>query len=710
MTNRMRLWATAGTMALTLALTMAGGAHAATHAKAQKPAAPAAPAKPPTPTAPAQTGTRDVIYAPAPAWVVPPPAVTGTPAPAGAAYQADYSDTQVRAANGGTETYLDYRLKILKPEALQLGNLTAAWQPDAGSVTVHTVKIIRDGAVIDVLDKTKFRVIEREQNLDQASLDGLLSAVLQVPGLQVGDTFEFAATVTSHDKTLGDYAFGLGQLPSAGTQGAYRFRVIWPQSEKLYWQTSRDLVPPPVRTVGDVNELMVELRDPAGSVPTDDAPLRYNVRRSLDFTGFSSWNELSKRMYPVFDAAAQVKPGSPVQAEIDRIKAASADPATRVQMALSLVEDRIRYVYVGLNGENYRPATVDETWERKYGDCKSKTVLLLALLHGMGIDAEAVLANSAGGDGLNEWLANPMMFDHVLVRARAGDTSWWLDGTRQGDTRLDQIPPLELRWVLPLRADGAAIEAVPATALTQPEHIQLVDIDARAGFDAPAKVRTADLYHGDAARILKMQLEAAPAADVEQGLKSMANKSGTWSQVDTATWAYDDAINVLTLTVTGTWQLDWQGKAKDGRSYNTPGGGFYPPDERHRAKEQDQSAPWVRDKFPEYNCYATTVRLPEADKGMHWYPNSEPMNRRLAGQAYWRVSGLSDGVMRTVMSSNIYMREITAADAAAVNSQIQGFDNNQSSVYEGRGKAWSSPLPFGDNAGWAELTQACSPH
>ncbi len=641
---------------------------------------------------------------------MPPPATTGTPAPAGAAIQADYSDTQVRAANGGTETYINYRFKILKPEALQLGNLTAAWQPDAGSVTVHTVKIIRDGAVIDVLDKTKFRVIEREQNLDQASLDGLLSAVLQVPGLQVGDTLEFAATITSHDRTLGDYAFGLGQMPTAGTQGAYRYRVIWPQSEKLYWQTSKDLTPAPVHTVGDMNELNIELRDPPGAVGTDGAPARYNVRRSLDYTGFASWNELSKRMYPVFGAAAAVKPGSPVQAEIDRIKAASPDPATRIQMALSLVEDRIRYVYVGLNGENYRPATVDETWERKYGDCKSKTVLLLALLHGMGIDAEAVLANAGGGDGVNEWLANPMMFNHVLVRARAGGVAYWLDGTRQGDTRLDQIPPLELRWVLPLRAEGAALEEVPPQALSVPQHIQAVDIDDRAGFELPAKVTVRDLYHGDQARLLKMQLEATPAAEVEQGLKSMANRSGGWSEVDTATWAYDDAANVLTLTVTGAWRMDWRGSAREGRSYNTPGGGFYPPDERHRTKEQDQDAPWVREKFPEFECFATTVRVPTADKGMHWYPGSEPMNQRLAGEVYWRAAGFSDGVMRTVMSSNIYLPEITAAEAAAVNAEIQSFDNNQSSVYEGRGKLWSSSLPFSDNAGWDELSKACSSH
>src|SRR3546814_6282045 len=76
------------------------------------------------------------------------------------------------------------------------------------------------------------------------------------------------------------------------------------------------------------------------------------------------------------------------------------------------------------------PATAEETWQRRYGDCKGKTALLLALLARLGIEAEAVLANNSGGDdGLDERLPNPGMFDHVLVRARIDGKTYWLDGT-----------------------------------------------------------------------------------------------------------------------------------------------------------------------------------------------------------------------------------------------------------------------------------------
>ncbi|MBW8733621.1 MAG: DUF3857 domain-containing protein [Asticcacaulis sp.] len=641
---------------------------------------------------------------------MPAPQTTPTPSPPGAAFRVDYIDTQVRAINGGTETFSQYRIKILKPDALAFGNLTLSWQPDGGSVTVHGVRIVRDGATVDVLNKTKFRVIEREQNLDQATLDGLLTAVLHVPGLQVGDTLEFSTTIAAHDKTLGKFAFGLGQLPGEGQNGAFRYRLVWPAGDHLSYQTTKDLPPSAVSTANGMNEIVYELRDPVPSVPTDGAPPRYQLRRLIEFTGFENWNDLSRQMYPLFEDAAKVATASPVQAEIDRIKAQSTDPAIRMQAALSLVEDRIRYVFVGLNGGNYRPATVDETWERKYGDCKSKTALLLAILHGLDIQAEAVLVNSGGGDGVNEWLANPMLFDHVLVRAQIAGKAYWLDGTRTGDTHLEQIPAPTFRWVLPLRAAGAPLEAVKLQALTEPQTIENIDIDARAGFDAPAKVTYDQYFHGDAARIMARQLEAMSPQDVTQNLKSLANSGGAWSNVETATWRFDDDKNVLVLTYKGTWRLDWDGSANEGRRYTLPGAGFYPPDERHRASEQDQTAPWIRDTFPKFSCYTTTVHLPEPRKGWKWGYEAKPMNQRLAGQAYWRNSGLKGDVIRTVMSSNVFLPEITPAEAAAVNAFVPAFNNSQSSVYEIKADVKPSAyLPFGDEQTWDTLKVSCQP-
>jgi hypothetical protein len=133
--------------------------------------------------------------------------------------------------------------------------------------------IIRAGQVIDVIAKTKFQVIERENNLDSAILDGQLTASLQTPGLQVGDELEFAATIRRKDPTLGDLSHGLLALPPTGAQGAYRLRIVWPDGKALRWQATPDVGRiVPVGRAGE-HELTYELRDPSSAVPTDGAPL-----------------------------------------------------------------------------------------------------------------------------------------------------------------------------------------------------------------------------------------------------------------------------------------------------------------------------------------------------------------------------------------------------------------------------------------------------
>ncbi|MFZ8278353.1 transglutaminase domain-containing protein, partial [Staphylococcus aureus] len=82
-----------------------------------------------------------------------------------------------------------------------------------------------------------------------------------------------------------------------------------------------------------------------------------------------------------------------------------------------LVQDEIRYLFEGMNGGNYVPQKPADTWTRRYGDCKAKTLLLLALLRAMDIEAEPVAASMNLSGLVAQRLPSAGAFDHVLVRA-----------------------------------------------------------------------------------------------------------------------------------------------------------------------------------------------------------------------------------------------------------------------------------------------------
>lgn len=652
-------------------------------------------------------------YAPPAAWVLPPPDTTPAAAPPDAPVRLVYRDQQVRIGPAGEETYTAYRARLLKPEALPMGNVAIVWNPSSGSATVHHLRIIRDGRVVDVLKDQRFKVIQREGNLEQSMLDGLLTATLQASGLQVGDELEFATTVVQRDPTLGDHAYGLASFPPQSLPGAFRFRMTWPDGRPVTWRATRDLPQAVPARSGGQTSVTYELRDPGSSIVNEEAPARYNIRRLIEFSDFASWTDLSRRFESLYASASNLGPNSPIRAEAKKIADAYPGSAERAQAALRLVQDQIRYVYVGLDGGNYRPATVEETWQRRFGDCKAKTVMLLALLRELRIEAEPVLVDAFGGDGTDARLPNPGVFNHVLVRARIDGQSYWLDGTRLGDRYLDRLPPPSFRWGLPLRAAGGDLEEIVPQPPKRPQMVGVVDIDARGGFEKPAIVKVQHVLRGNETTAMRMSLAALAAEDADRVLRAYWRKGIDWVEADRVAWRYDERGATLILSLEGEGKPDWDGNDAEGRDLTIVGAGFYPPPMRRRPREQDQSVPWLT-KFPRFDCYATTIRLPAEDGKWRWTYRAAPMNQRLGGTAYWRASGLKGGIMRTIMSSRSEKHEISAEEALVANASIPGFDNKMSRVYQVAARSRAAPasaaesLPFGDDADWTGDVPLCS--
>lgn len=620
-----------------------------------------------------------VQYGKPSAWVLPSPEPTDGVAPAGAAARVIYSDMQTNVGDKGDDVYTAWRIKLLTADALPIGNVAVNWSPGSGSATIHHLRIWRDGKPIDVLKKTRFAVVRQELGLESSILNGMLTASLQTPGLQVGDELEFAATVRGQDPTLGDHHFGLSALPALGSPGAYRMRLTWPADRALRWRRTADMGDIVPQTEGRYKVIDYTLRDPKAAIPTEGAPTRYNLRRLLEYSDFSGWEDISARIWSLFEDASTLKPGSVIRQEIAKIAASTENPEARAEAALALVQDHIRYVYVGLNGGNYRPAGIEESWSRRFGDCKAKTALLLAILRELDVPAEAVLVQSAGGDGLDQRLPSPVLFDHVLVRATLNGKAYWLDGTRLGDRHLSLIPPPAFRWVLPLRKDGSVLEAVAPGAPKQPQLVGFEEVDMSAGITKPAKVTLRHILRGDEIYAMRTALAGLSTEEVDRQLQAYWRQQADWVDPEKVEWRYAEDRNALILTLTGEGKLDWKGNDADGWYSYLHGAGLYTPNQRKRPKEQDQSAPFANE-FPRFRCWATILRLPEPNGAWHWNVAGKRMNRALGGVAYWRGISIRKNVVRSVQSTRSLSPEISAADAKVANDLIPGFDNSMTRV------------------------------
>ncbi len=662
----------------------------------------------------ARSTTREVIVADPAPWVLPPPQpATATPPATDAALAAIYSDTQYLAGPDGLQVYNAMRYRIVKPQGLAAGNLTLTWSPDAGRMVLHRLRVFHAGAMRDLTHTATFSVMQREQNLELATLDGRLTAAYQIPGLEVGDEVELATTLTARDPTLNDARGDLYIMPQASATGTFRLRVSWPQGQPMRWQTTPDLAPTPLPGGGKLDGIALELHDPdpPADVP-QGAPARYGLRRLVEFTNYASWPDFSRRLFPLYDKAARLGANSPLKAEVARIAAASPDPARRAEAALRLVEEQVRYVYVGMNGANLTPADADTTWQRRYGDCKGKTALLLALLRELDIEAQPLLIQTKGGDGLSDRLPNAALFDHVVVRATIAGKPVLLDGTRLGDRSLAMILPPPWRQGLPITAEGAPILSLPTPPPVLPRMVAVLDIDASAGLSARAKVRARQILRGDEALMIRSYLSSLPAVDAERALRKYWEAEENWLVADKVAWEADEAHGAVVLSAQGLGDMDWEDMGDGAHRYYLPGAGFSPPDRLRRRADQDQTLPYATD-YPAFRCWATTVRLPAPGAAHDWTYYAKPVDRSLGGVAYWRKAGLTGTVMRTVMSRRVLLPEISAAQAAELNRQIPKFDNDMSSVFErsavkGVAPANHDAAPFADDTDWLAAKTPCT--
>ncbi len=663
---------------------------------------------------PAFAQSSDVLMGPAPAWVETVEPVAAPDDARGMVFLRRQV-TQVHLDGDDQHTYSMTQAKLLHPNALELGNVALTWNPAAGPPTVHSLRIYRDGEAIDVLADNSFEILRREDQLEAAMLDGLLTAVLRVPDLRVGDELEMSFTVPSNEPTLTDRDFGLLMLSPEPPPGLVKLKLSWEdEDDRPQVRMTQDLEQFVTR---DDRAITIDAVSASALTPPRDAPPRYQWQRILEFSDFRNWSDISARFDTLYDEASTLSAGSPVAEEAARIARSNDSEMDRASAALELVAKQVRYIYVGLNQGAMSPATAEETWQRRYGDCKGKTVLLLALLEELGIEAEAVLVSNNGiDDGLDALLPSPGLFDHVLVRAVIDGQEYWLDGTMPGVVIPSQRPVLPYRWVLPLADGGSALEELEWAPLEKPRNTVLYEIDARDGVDVPANIRQTTIVRGVEAFGEYMRFSSVTDQQLENAFRNEMAGSTGWDSIDSVTWRFDKGEQASVLEIVGTGMPDWDDHGEGNVSLTLPGGGFNPPSRRQRDSGQDQQAPYLISD--NYACHVTTVRLPTDTKEENWSFNSR-FDTQIFGATYRRMFDLADGSIRMIRISRTQHNEISPDLAERDNGRLADFNNSMARIeldpddefsgWDFRGSR-NQTVPATYEVDWLEDGSACDPN
>jgi tetratricopeptide (TPR) repeat protein len=610
-------------------------------------------------------------FGPPPAWVVPQSIPQAKPSDAAVAIL--LKDEQVAFDSGKITTYSEGAIRVQGPQGLAAGNLSLVWDPSTETITVNKLHIIRGGKVIDVLASGQtFTTLRRETNLDAAMLDGALTANIQPEGLQDGDIIDLATTTERSDPVLKGHVettfAAWNGLPILSAHAA----LSWPQATKLTFRQSDGL--PPARKSSHDGRSSIEL---AGQklepiIPPKGAPLRFQVGRIAEATDFASWADVAALMAPLYKEAASISASGPLHDEVERIRSASTDPKVRAQQALALVQSRVRYVALEMGSGGYVPAAAETTWSRRFGDCKGKTALLLAMLHSLGIQADAVLVQSSAGDIIADRLPLIELFDHVLVRARIADKDYWLDGTRVGDTDLESIEVPDFGWALPLVSHAQLVHLVPRP-LDKPESETTLEVNASDGVYATAPATAEQIIRGDAAVAMQTALSSVSEAQRNEFFQTYWSANFDFITFKSGTFIFDKDKRELRLRMTGDAKLDWSHGV-----FEVPDSslGYHPNFERQPGPFHD--APFAV-AYPSYKKWTTRLRVPQSFLGSRKLGSAD-IHETLAGVEYSQTTSASGDTVTVESSARSIVPEVSYAQAKADETRLAALDDQSAQL------------------------------
>jgi len=326
------------------------------------------------------------------------------------------------------EIYYRKAIRILTDAGVQSSSeVSVGFDPLYESITFHSIRILRGQQVFNKLDRSKFKILQQEQELDKYLYNGSFSAVLFLEDVRKGDVIEYSYTRKGFNPIFkGKYADNY-QGNFSVPVGLLYYKLIVPQGRTVALRKEGSMVDPLVSQ--NEKETVYEWR--RANIPAlhleDRLPAWYEPYDNVAISEFTSWKEVNDWALALFPG--NVVLSAPLQQKIAEIKKTYTTTEDRALAALRFVQDEVRYLGMEMGEGSHRPNNPNKVFAQRFGDCKDKTYLLLTLFRAMDMEAYPVLINTGFKKALFNWLPSARAFDHVTIQLKLDGATYWFDPT-----------------------------------------------------------------------------------------------------------------------------------------------------------------------------------------------------------------------------------------------------------------------------------------
>jgi len=395
------------------------------------------------------------------------------------------------------------------------GALETGWEPWHEEKPSIRARVTNPDGSIHWLDKKTIDDAPAE-DLDQNIHvdDRLLRAPL--PGLTVGSVVE-AELITQ--ETQAEFSQGTVRRVYFGVESpAQLVRLVVETSSSAPLRNAVHLLPGAKKTESrekGVSRLVVE----AGPcLPQEEFlfGLPNDVPQSphVAFSTGVSWQEVAAG----YQALVQNQLKGTSLGEIARKVTAKTqgDREASIKALTAFVHREVRYTGLEFGQAALRPEKPENTLQRKYGDCKDKGTLLVALMREIGIDARLALLSAESDQDVEEGLPGIGLFNHAIVYL-PGTPAFWIDATDEYGPWGDLPEQCEGRRALVIDPKTVGLVKTPESTSAD-NRVTETRIFEMAEY-GPARVTETTVAHGGPARSLRSYYSLSGTDDLRKELE-----------------------------------------------------------------------------------------------------------------------------------------------------------------------------------------------
>lgn len=363
------------------------------------------------------------------------------------------------------QAYSHFAIHLSSPQSVQdFSTIEINYDPTFQTLWIHEIRVFRKNKYIDKYIPGSFLALASTDR-DVHIFDGSITATNHLEDILPGDILEYSYTIVGFQPAMSGKFERNHSLQYGIPLEKLSIKLLYNSSRKLDFKIFNKIsqVKQQQSSSGKYQTMKWYGEQIPALIADQNIPPWFNPYARVEISEWQSWEEVSiwgQGLYNLTDKELQA-----VMKEQENLTKGLDSMAAIVKLA-KFVQNEIRYLGLEQGAFSFTPRPPSTILSTKRGDCKEKSLLLIALLKNYGVDAFPILVNTTIGKILETALPGPFNFDHCIVGVYFKGIQYFVDPVISEQTLpLTQQPTSGFHFALPLKKGQKSLMSMPEPSL-----------------------------------------------------------------------------------------------------------------------------------------------------------------------------------------------------------------------------------------------------